>query len=75
MSSLVTGLNQASRNANDGISLAQLAEGSLNQDQRQLTTRIRELAVQAPKRNKTQLTISTQFKKEVNQRFRRDCDV
>ena len=51
MSSLVTGLNQASRNANDGISLAQTAEGSLNQINDNLQ-RIRELAVQAQNGNK-----------------------
>ncbi|MDR5897372.1 flagellin FliC, partial [Larsenimonas suaedae] len=46
MSSQITGLNQASRNANDGISLAQTAEGSLDQVNDNLQ-RIRELTVQA----------------------------
>jgi flagellin len=46
MSAQITGLNQASRNANDGISIAQTAEGSLNQVNDNLQ-RIRELAVQA----------------------------
>ena len=31
MTAQITGLNQAQRNANDGISIAQTAEGSLNQ--------------------------------------------
>ena len=42
----ITGLNQAARNANDGISLAQTAEGGLNNITTNLQ-RIRELAVQA----------------------------
>ncbi|MFC0269831.1 flagellin N-terminal helical domain-containing protein, partial [Kushneria aurantia] len=46
MSSQITGLNQASRNANDGISLAQTAEGALNQVNDNLQ-RIRELTVQS----------------------------
>ncbi|MCM8621658.1 MAG: flagellin [Candidatus Accumulibacter sp.] len=46
MSSQVTGLNQASRNANDGISLAQTAEGGLQSITDSLQ-RMRELSVQA----------------------------
>ena len=46
MSAQVRGLNQAARNANDGISLAQTAEGSLVSVTDNLQ-RIRELAVQA----------------------------
>lgn len=46
MTAQVTGLAQAQRNANDGISLAQTAEGSLNQVNDNLQ-RIRELTVQA----------------------------
>lgn len=42
----IRGLNQAVRNANDGISLAQTAEGSLGEITNNLQ-RIRELAVQA----------------------------
>jgi len=45
-SSQIKGLNQASRNANDGISLAQTAEGALGQVTNNLQ-RIRELAVQS----------------------------
>ncbi len=44
--SQIRGANQASRNANDGISLAQTAEGDLAQISNNLQ-RIRELAVQA----------------------------
>ena len=42
----ITGLSQAARNANDGISLAQTTEGSLNEINNNLQ-RIRQLAVQA----------------------------
>jgi flagellin len=46
MSSQIQGLNQASRNANDGISLAQTGEGALASVADNLQ-RIRELAVQS----------------------------
>ncbi len=46
MTSQIRGLNQASRNSNDGISLAQTAEGSLGTVTDNLQ-RIRELAVQS----------------------------
>jgi flagellin len=46
MSTQIRGLNQAARNANDGISLAQTAEGDLEQIGSNLQ-RMRELAVQA----------------------------
>ena len=46
MTSQIRGLNQAIRNANDGISLAQTAEGALSESTRTLQ-RIRELAIQA----------------------------
>ncbi|EPC03562.1 hypothetical protein L861_18680 [Litchfieldella anticariensis FP35 = DSM 16096] len=46
MSSQITGLSQAQRNANDGISVAQTAEGALNQVNDNLQ-RIRELTVQS----------------------------
>ena len=45
MESQIRGANQAIRNANDGISLVQTAEGSLGNIQRNLA-RMRELAVQ-----------------------------
>ncbi len=46
MTSQVRGLNQAVRNANDGISMAQTAEGAL-QETTNLLQRMRELAVQS----------------------------
>lgn len=46
MTSQIRGMTQASRNANDGISMAQTAEGALNEVNNNLQ-RIRELAVQA----------------------------
>ncbi|CUA88904.1 flagellin, partial [Pseudidiomarina woesei] len=46
MTSQITGLSQAQRNANDGISVAQTAEGALNQVNDNLQ-RIRELSVQS----------------------------
>src|SRR5690349_4528719 len=46
MTSQVRGLNQAARNANDGISLAQTAEGSLSAIGDNLQ-RMRELAIQS----------------------------
>ncbi|MFH2244836.1 flagellin [Enterobacter sichuanensis] len=46
MTSQIKGMNQAARNANDGISMAQTAEGSLNEINNNLQ-RVRELAVQA----------------------------
>lgn len=42
----IRGLRQANRNANDGISLVQIAEGSLNEVSNMMI-RLRELAVQA----------------------------
>ncbi|MDO6460402.1 flagellin [Granulosicoccaceae sp. 1_MG-2023] len=46
MNAQVTGMTQAARNANDGISLAQTAEGGLNEVGNMLQ-RMRELAVQS----------------------------
>ncbi|WBW95463.1 flagellin N-terminal helical domain-containing protein [Oceanirhabdus sp. W0125-5] len=46
MRAQVRGLNQASRNAQDGISLIQTAEGALQETQ-EIVQRMRELAVQA----------------------------
>ena len=46
MTAQIRGLNQASRNANDGISLAQTAEGAL-QESTNILQRMRELAVQS----------------------------
>ncbi len=46
MTSVIRGLDQARRNANDGISLAQTAEGALQQSN-EILQRVRELAVQS----------------------------
>jgi flagellin len=46
MTAQVRGLNQAARNANDGISLAQTAEGALD-EVTNMMQRMRELAVQS----------------------------
>ena len=46
MTSQIRGLNQAQRNANDGISLAQVAEGALS-SAGDVLQRVRELAVQS----------------------------
>lgn len=46
MTSQIRGLNQAARNANDGISMAQTAEGAL-QETTNMLQRIRELAIQS----------------------------
>jgi len=46
MTSQIKGLDQATRNANDGISLAQTAEGAL-QESTSILQRMRELAVQS----------------------------
>lgn len=46
MKAQISGLNQANRNAQDGISLIQTAEGGLNETQA-ILQRMRELAVQA----------------------------
>ncbi len=46
MTAQIRGLNQAARNANDGISLAQTAEGAM-QESTNILQRIRELAVQS----------------------------
>ncbi|RKR06112.1 flagellin [Kushneria sinocarnis] len=67
MSSQITGLNQASRNANDGISLAQTAEGALDQVNDNLQ-RIRELTVQAQNGTNSASDIDS-IQKEVNQRL------
>ena len=46
MTSQIRGMNQGIRNGNDGISMAQTADGALNEVQNMLQ-RVRELAVQA----------------------------
>ena len=59
----VTSLDQAKRNANDGISLTQTAEGALNEVS-SILTRLRELAVQS-----SNGTVSDQDKNTLNQEF------
>ncbi|WP_301583964.1 FliC/FljB family flagellin [Halomonas alkaliantarctica] len=67
MSSQITGLSQAQRNANDGISIAQTAEGSLNQVNDNLQ-RIRELSVQAQNGTNSQSDLSS-IQDEIDQRL------
>jgi flagellin len=63
----VRGLTQAARNANDGISIAQTTEGSLNEINNNLQ-RIRELAVQAYNGTNSADDISS-INAEIKQRF------
>jgi flagellin len=71
MTSQIRGLNQAARNANDGISLAQTAEGAL-QETTNILQRMRELAVQSANdtnssSDRTSLNAeATQLKQELN---------
>ncbi|VDN48536.1 flagellin protein [Petrocella atlantisensis] len=61
----IKGLNQASRNAQDGISMVQTAEGALNESQA-ILQRMRELAVQSA--NDTNVTADrTALQAEVTQ--------
>ena len=61
----IRGLNQASRNAQDGISLIQTAEGALNETHA-ILQRMRELAVQAASDTYT-LDDRKEIQKEINQ--------
>lgn len=63
----IKGLTQASRNANDGISISQTAEGSLNEINNNLQ-RIRELSVQAQNGTNSASDIDS-IQSEVNQRM------
>ena len=65
MTSQIRGLDQAARNANDGISLAQTAEGAL-QESTNILQRMRELAVQSANDTNTG-TDRTSLQKEVGQ--------
>ncbi|WP_311064846.1 flagellin [Halomonas sp. DWK9] len=67
MSSQITGMQQAQRNTNDGISLAQTMEGGLNQISDNLQ-RIRELAVQAANDTNTDEDRAS-IKLEIDQRI------
>ncbi len=65
MTAQVRGLNQAVRNANDGISLSQVAEGAL-QESTNILQRIRELAVQSAN-DSNSATDRANLQKEVTQ--------
>ncbi|MCP5195802.1 MAG: flagellin [Gammaproteobacteria bacterium] len=65
MTSQIRGLNQAVRNANDGISLAQTAEGAL-QESTSILQRMRELAVQSANDTNTG-TDRASLQKEIGQ--------
>jgi len=65
MTSQIRGLNQAVRNANDGISLAQTAEGAM-QESTNILQRMRELAVQSANDSNTG-TDRASLQKEVAQ--------
>ncbi|PHM48270.1 FliC/FljB family flagellin [Xenorhabdus miraniensis] len=63
----ISGLSQASRNANDGISIAQTTEGALNEINSNLQ-RIRELTVQAQNDSNSKNDIKS-INEEITQRF------
>lgn len=63
----INGLNVASRNANDGISLAQTAEGALGEINNNLQ-RVRDLTVQAQNSSNSASDIDS-IQSEVNQRM------
>lgn len=65
MTSQIRGLNQAVRNSNDGISLAQTAEGAL-QETTNILQRMRELAVQSAN-DTNSASDRTSLQAEVNQ--------
>jgi len=67
MTSQLRGMTQASRNANDGISMAQTAEGALNEINNNLQ-RIRELTVQA-KNGSNSTSDTTSLQDEVTARL------
>jgi len=67
MSSQITGLSTAQRNANDGISVAQTAEGALNQVNDNLQ-RVRELSVQASNGTNSQDDLKS-IQAEIEQRL------
>jgi len=63
----IKGLSQASRNANDGISIAQTTEGALNEINNNLQ-RIRELSVQAANGTNSQSDLKS-IQAEIDQRL------
>src|ERR1700757_2578536 len=62
----VSGLQQATRNAQDGVSVAQTAEGSLNEVASMLN-RIRDLAVQASNTGSNDVNARTAAQSEATQ--------
>lgn len=66
MTSSIKGMNQGIRNANDGISLAQTAEGALSEVSNMIQ-RIRELAVQSASGTYQDATDRTYMQQEVDQ--------
>ena len=66
MTAQVKGMNQAIRNSNDGIALAQTAEGSLNEVTNMLQ-RVRELAVQSASGTYQDITDRAYMQTEVDQ--------
>lgn len=67
MGSQITGLSQAQRNANDGISISQTAEGALGQVNDNLQ-RIRQLTVQAANGTNTSTDLAS-IQKEISLRL------
>jgi flagellin len=67
MTAQIRGMTQAARNANDGISLTQTAEGNLNEINNNLQ-RIRELAVQAVNSTNSTTDLAS-IQQEVNDRL------
>jgi flagellin len=65
MRAQIRGLDQATRNAQDGISLIQTAEGALNETH-SILQRMRELAVQSANDTNTEID-RTELQKEVDQ--------
>lgn len=63
----IRGLNQASRNANDGISIAQTTEGALNEINNNIQ-RIRELTVQAQNSTNSKSDLES-IQAEIDQRL------
>lgn len=63
----IRGLTQATRNANDGISIAQTTEGSLNEINNNLQ-RVRELSVQAANGTNSESDLKS-IQDEINQRL------
>jgi len=59
----ISGLKQATRNAQDGISVVQTAEGALNEVQNMLQ-RMRDLSVQAANTGSTDATAATSIQSE-----------